>query len=511
MEHKIDNNNKSIIVGPDYAQLAKQQTNSAIIEKFLAYLFAPKTNNKGISFWILIRNLSIALLIKIILEDSKGYLDNFKFTNLDYVKYMYQYFKYSEKKYELLLVSNKWTYLDKNMSTNTLTPFLESKAIYMSQHNTYYYPYQGFLIKVIVTNNKITFCTPQVSMIDIYINDLLTKHQEILLGNKTQMFKAKVTNSDVIQFEPMSPTYAFETDNYKKLHDCLNILFSVDSILKIRQTPLVINFNGPPGTGKTSFAPYIANKGVFDRIILYNMVQSNLDFKTLLNKLEMIIVQQSPKERSVSAGPEAILLIFDEVDKWFNSYSEKFIDTMRTESRSKKEIKQSGQGSEPVILESFTKLTLDEETDKKKQLQKEFLDKLYNLCEGQTLKNDKKYVIIFNTNNFDSLFENCSTKYDALKDRFQKYEFKKINKDGIIKYFSGIKQNLINESSDNNCIDTIINFDETIYDLIPENIEISYRSLSKILIDNCFDIVKTINFLANGNDKSELQTIIEQF
>jgi SpoVK/Ycf46/Vps4 family AAA+-type ATPase len=309
----------------------------------------------------------------------------------------------------------------------------------------------------------------------------------------------------------MSPTYAFETDNYKKLHDCLNILFSVDSILKIRQTPLVINFNGPPGTGKTSFAPYIANKGVFDRIILYNMVQSNLDFKTLLNKLEMIIVQQSPKERSVSAGPEAILLIFDEVDKWFNSYSEKFIDTMRTESRSKKEIKQSGQGSEPVILESFTKLTLDEETDKKKQLQKEFLDKLYNLCEGQTLKNDKKYVIIFNTNNFDSLFENCSTKYDALKDRFQKYEFKKINKDGIIKYFSGIKQNLINESSDNNCIDTIINFDETIYDLIPENIEISYRSLSKILIDNCFDIVKTINFLANGNDKSELQTIIEQF
>jgi SpoVK/Ycf46/Vps4 family AAA+-type ATPase len=326
------------------------------------------------------------------------------------------------------------------------------------------------------------------------------------------MFKVNVTNTDIMQFNPMSPTYAFETDNYKKLYDCLSTLFSVDTKLNMRQAPLVINFNGPHGTGKTSFAPYIAAKGIFDRIILYNMVQSNMDFKIMIAKLENILVQQSPKERNISTGPETILLIFDEVDKWFSSYSEKFIDTMRTESRSRKEIKQGGQGSEPVILESFTKLTLDEESDKRKQLQIEFLDKLYNLCEGQTLKNDKKYVIIFNTNDFNSLFEKCGPKYDALKDRFQKYEFKKINKQGIVKYFEGIKQTLMDELLTNDkCIDTIIYYDEQIYDLISDNIEISYRSLSKILIDNCFDIVKTINFLANPNSTVELQTIIEQF
>jgi len=512
---------KNIIVGPDYGQMAKEQTNSAIIEHFIAFLFAKNTKLNIRSVSTLIRNFAIILVIKILLEDSKSYLDKFRLTNLDYIKYGWQYLKFSEIKYEFSLSTStsKWTHNNKNISINTLSPFLESKSIYVSQPNTYYYPNGSFLLKVIITNNKIIFCVPDSNAMTKYMDDVIDKHQEILLGNRTSMSRATLSNaSDIMQFNPMPLIYAFETDNYSKLYDSLVSIFMVDSMIKIRQTPLCINFDGEPGTGKTTFGSYIAEKGIFDRIILYNMLQgNNLDFKLMLVNLERIIITQAPKDRKVDGEQEILLLIFDEVDKWLDSYVCNKIDSFRNESRVKKETKPgSGSGSEPIILESFAKLSIEEEADKKKQLQIDFLDKLYNLCDGQTLKNDRKYVIIFNTNNFDSLFKEAGPKYDALKDRFQRYHFKKINKDGIIKYIDGIINNLSKITTDNSVseskkklyrehVSRIINFDKNIYGCIPEQFEISYRSLSKILIDNCFDIPKSLKFLS----ENQLDSIVD--
>ncbi len=493
MNHQLDTNNKNIIIGPDYEQLSKQQTNSAIIAGFVSYLFSPDTKMNFKYLWKVIRTLAIILTIKTIIEDSKNHLDKFRFTNLNCIRYMYQNFKYSEKLYDIIQISGKWTYDGKNMSNNTLIPFLESKCVYITQHDTYYYPYQTFLIKVIVINNKITFCVPNIGLVNIMMIELLNNHQEKLFGNKTQMFNAIINSTgDIMQFIPMSPIYVFETDNYIKLYNRTKTLIAVDAKLKFRKTPLIVNFNGLHGTGKTSYASYIAEKGLFDRIILYNMVQSYMDFKTMLNKFELILTQQSPKDKKSDTNPEEILIIFDEIDKWFNSYCEKIIDDYRNESRKKMEMK-SGQVS--TVIESFTKLTLEEESDKRKQLQMDFLDKLYRLCEGLTLKTDKKYVIIFNTNDFDSLFLDSGKKYFALNDRFQKYEFQNIDKNGVIKYFEGIKQSLINTPD----INTVINFDNENYNLIPDNISISYRTLSKQLIDNCFDIFNTIKSLDNEN------------
>lgn len=507
---------KNIIVGPDYGQMARESTNSAIIGHFLTYLFAGNVNIK-----ILVRNLMIALVVKTTLEESKGYLDGFKFTNMDYVRYAYQCLRHSEKKYELTLseTTKKWSYDNKNINANTFTPFLESKSIYISQPNTYYYTYFSQIIKVLITNNKIIFHLPNLTSMSKYMDETLDKHQEILLGNRTAMSRATLNNSsDIMQFNPMPLIYAFETDNYTKLYDSLVSTFMVDSMLKIRQTPLSISFDGEPGTGKTTFGSYIAEKGIFDRIILYNMLQGvNLDFKAMLVSLERIIVQQAPKDRKADGEQEIILLIFDEVDKWLDSYINNKIDSFRSESRTKKEMK-PGSGTEAVVLESFVKLTVEEEDDKKKQLRLDFLDKLYNLIDGQTLKNDRKYVIIFNTNHFDKMFEGAGPKYDATMDRFQRYTFKKINKVGIVKYVDGIKKKLANITTDSTIpvdkkkiylehIDRITNFDETIYDSIPNDFEISYRNLSKILIDNCFDIPKSLKFLSNNN-KDQFEVVI---
>ncbi len=510
---------KNIIVGPDYEQISKQHTNSAIIEHFIAFLFAKNTKINMQSISVLVRNFAIILVIKTLLEESKSYLDKFRFTNLDCIRYGYQYLKYSEMRYELSGISNKWTFDNKNISINTLTPFLESRSIYVSQPNTYYYPNGSFLVKVIIANNKIIFHVPNLVYMTKYMDDLLSRHQEILLGGKTTMSKVTLSSADVIQFSPLSLTYAFETDNYKNLYEALVSNFIMDSILRTQHTPLCINFDGEPGTGKTTFGSYIADKGIFDRIVLYNLVQgNNLDFKSMLLKLEQIIISQASKDKRPDDEQEIILLIFDEIDKWLDSYTCNKIDTFRNESRVKKEAI-SGPNSSPTVIESYQKLTPEEEEDKRKQIRIDFLDKLYNLCDGQTLKSGRKYVIIFNTNHFDNLFEGAGTKYDALQDRFQRYHFEKIGKEDIIKYIKGICLRLKSVSSDSLFssdkkrvygphIQKVTNFDEKIYDQIPTDIKISYRSLSKILTNNCYDIKKSVSSLSGFDDQNSNQTDI---
>jgi hypothetical protein len=510
-------NGKNIIVGPDYGQLAREQTNSAIIDHFVAFLFRSDTKFNCKSVIILLRNFAIILTIKILLEEAKSYLDKFKFTNLDYIRYTYQYFNYAETRYELqhLESSNKWTYETKNISINSLRPFLESKSIYVSQPATYYYPYLSFLVKVIISTNKIIFCVPNVTIMTKHMEELLFEHEEHLMGNRTTMFRITLSPSDLMQSNSMASTYAFETDNYKQLYESLVSILDMDQMLKIRQTPLCIDFDGEPGTGKTTFGSYIAKKGIFDRIIYYNLVGSKSDFKKIIGQMELIIKNGAPKDRPIGSFPERILLMFDEVDKWLTSYIEFKIDGFRNESRVKKESKTNGT-SEPAVVESFIKLTTEEENDKRKQFHEEFLDHLYNLCEGQLLSMERSYVIIFNTNNFDSLFENVGKKYIAYRDRFQQYNFKKIRKLDIIKYFTGMRNECIEcevKNADLTYLRKITCFDDSIYDTIPTHLEISYRTLTKILIANCYDIPKTIKFLANEDNQDnssalELEVIL---
>jgi hypothetical protein len=514
MSHANNNqqqDNKNIVAFPDYGELAKQNANSSIIEHFIAFLFAKNTKLNIKTLGLLFRNLATILFIKTLLENSKTYLDNFKFTNVDYLKYQYQYLKYSENKYEISQssISKKWTYDNKNISIDTLTAFLEAKSIYVSAPNTYYYSVNSFLIKVVTSNNKIIFCCPDIVAITRHVEDILENHKEFLLGNKTNMLKVTLNSvTDVIQLIPVGLTYSYETDNYKTLYESLVTNSVVDSALNMRQAPQCINFNGKPGTGKTTFGSYIANKAVFDRIILYNLVQSNkLDFGTLVANLERTIGNQGPKEKKPDGEQECVLLVFDEVDKWLDSHIDLKIDQYRNEARKKTE---TVNPNNEKTLETYSKLTVEEETDKRKRIRDDFLDKLYTLVDGQFLKNDRKYVIIFNTNDFDSLFENAGPKYEALKDRFQQYKFKRSKKNDIINITNDIRLTLKNKNKGETftpLMNNIINFDEKLYENIPNNIKITCRSLFKVLTDNCFNIPKSIEHLVKNYSKLDTMVL----
>lgn len=498
----LNNKNNNIIVGPDYEKMANANGNTVVLNYLIPYILP---RNKKQSIFMIIFNVSCILLLKTVLDNSKNYLDNFKFTNVDYLRYLYQKFNYSENVYDFVLVSNKWLYNDVTISLSTFTPFLEKKSISINNPNTYYYSYHSFLIKVVVTQTKISFHTPKINSISTYMNDVIRENKEILLGNRTVMHKIIVTDRDVNQISPLKPSYTFETDNYKKLYTNLTQFFELNDELKMKQTPLVYAFNGPIGTGKTSFGSFIAEKGIVDKIVLYNMVQQcSKDFKSIINDLNTTLTRNNNSDPTKVTENERVLLMLDEIDTYAESYIAKTIDNLRLESRKKTETKSgSGQQTSETNINSFEKMSAEDEKDKRILLKEEFLNTLYNLCEGLCLKDNKQYIIICNTNNFDGMFEGCSEGYNYIKtkDRFQRYEYRNLDKQGIVDFLNGIKETILAKQL---CNKETVEYDSSIYDIIDENYSISFRNLSKLLLDNNYNIVKTIKCLSVQNNNSNL-------
>ncbi len=501
MSTQIDltNKNNNLIVAPDYDKIASSNTVGIIFMGIIPYLF-PK--DKKLTLYIFLRNISLIIFLKKLLEDTDKFLDNFKFTNLNYINYLRQKFYHSETIYEFILVASKWTHNEKTtISSSLFTTFMERKSISINNPGTYYYTYRSYIIKVIVTSNKISFHTPNIVSISTYMEDVVRENQEILLGNRTVMNKIIVSDRDIMQLSSLEPSYTFETKNYKKLYKNLSQFFEINNLLKMKQTPLVYAFNGPIGTGKTSFGSYIANKGEVDKIFLYNMVQqSTKDFKSIVGDINTLITRASSNETIKTTEKERVIIMLDEIDTYVDSFITKTIDNLRTESRKKTETK-SGQNQSETTINTFEKMSEENERDKRISLREEFLSTLYNLCEGLCLKDNKQYIIICITNNFDSMFVGCSEGYNyvKIKDRFQRYEYENLKKAGVIAFLDGIKQTIASKSQ--NYIEELVNFDPQIYDSIDDNISISYRNLSKLLVDNNHKIVDTIKNLPNATNE----------
>ena len=165
----IDNSKgNNIVVGPDYGQLSRYQTNVAILEAFIPMLFSTKKNNFSIkTVIIMLRNIVALMVIKTLLEDSKGYLDTFRFTDITLFKYYYQrmiYFKVGESKTEIIKVGDKW-FLNGSttgISINSLSPYLERKKILVSSPGNYYYMIMGHIIVKVYSKYTIFFCSPHL-------------------------------------------------------------------------------------------------------------------------------------------------------------------------------------------------------------------------------------------------------------------------------------------------------------------------------------------------------------
>jgi hypothetical protein len=491
-------------------KMAKEANNSVIIEKFVSYLLSNDLSMKDLPKMML--KTGGALAFKELIDNGSKYIDNMKFTDASFVKYYIQYLKYGEESFIIRRISSdkKWCSGENNfISQDTLKPFLEGKGIYADRPGTYYMYYRFYLIKVKITNDMIEFCIPKIGVVNDFIKiDILTKHREHTHGSMTKVYKLQLTTADSTVFKPeqIRPTDAFSTKNYQQLETILKNSQTYNELAKSPTTPLAINFDGKPGTGKTSFASYISARGVFHRIFLVNLVQSrSLKFLEMIRAMERTI--ETTKDKTFE-GEEQVLVVFDEVDKYLDSATEHEINKKREEARVTKE--SVDKDGKPVATTKAEKMTEQEEIDLRLTLKCDFMDDLYKLVDGHVLSDNRRYVLIFNTNHFERMFsfngkKEVAAKYEALRSRFTRFEFNEVGRLEIGYWMDSICETIrmraaqrkepLNDDFD---MQAISSYDHALLAAVPKDFMISYRNLFKVLRNNAYNLNQTLRFVATS-------------
>uniref|UniRef100_A0A6C0C8L8 ATPase AAA-type core domain-containing protein n=1 Tax=viral metagenome TaxID=1070528 RepID=A0A6C0C8L8_9ZZZZ len=498
-----DNNEEekktTINIGPDYGQMAKQQTNTAIISCVIQWLFAKDTVFSVPELAKMSGFVIVLITVKTIVENSAEYLNKLQIIDSTYTRYLYQRIRYRYSGIEIYQNKDKWYFDSKDktipISMDLLSVSMRRKGIMTNMPGSYYYSCFLYTINVNVNQYMISFRYPDLDQLNKYVmEEIIYPCREIVMSGKTHIYKLTCQTS-VLKIEPMEPSNAFATANYRDLEETIKNYFLMDSLLRSNNIPLGIIFSGLPGTGKTSFGSYISSSGIFDKVILCNMVPvTTNNFKDFLVNMERQIAQASKNE---TLEAKKVLIILDEIDKWVESRINTKIDSMREDARSKTEAKEGANVG-------FAKLTEKEEEERKIQLRNDFFEQLYSLINGHILSDTRKYVVILNMNGYDRLFQNLDPKFDALLDRFQKYEFNLIGKKEIVEYLENFikeaKKNLNNQLLfpliENNSLFQSLDTSSYMYDQIPNDIQISYRSLYKILISknrNIADIIARLS------------------
>ena len=164
--------------------------------------------------FVMIRNMAVLLLVKTCLEDSKAFLDKFKLTNLNSLKFSWQRMMHKHLTYTIQHQSNgKWMYENTPISMTLLTPFFEQRQILIGRPDNYYYSYRTCLLKISITNERINIIFPDIQSVVQHVNnDIIHRNREIICGDRTVMYKVSIGNGAVPNLDPVAISKAYGTD-----------------------------------------------------------------------------------------------------------------------------------------------------------------------------------------------------------------------------------------------------------------------------------------------------------
>lgn len=165
----------------------KIEINGQMIQLFINVLFLNMTKIHK-TMIVLIRDMALLLLIKVMVEDLKIFLNKFNFMSTTKFKYLYQCITHSTLEYNCRRFGNKWLYIDNNsISFVTLSTVLENKSIFINQPGIYYYNYDTYIIKIIVTLENILFVIPKIDFIKQYLEtNIINKNRDIIYEDMLQ-------------------------------------------------------------------------------------------------------------------------------------------------------------------------------------------------------------------------------------------------------------------------------------------------------------------------------------
>jgi len=471
--------NSNYVQSMDYGQLMQLQGTSLILDKMVSYLF-----NNGLNVATIKKIIPTFILIvtlKHVLDESKSYLESFKIGNITLFKFMYQKMKIDHKTIEMPYNNSKWYYNGQELNSQLLMNYFNRFQYDPERNSSAYMHVFGYITNVVSFNKMLTITYPNVRKVEERLQDEFEK----LVIKKVD----KVTQFMLMQPEKLIPKfvnteiyYAYETFIYRKLFDIIKKYMDINKKVKFKNQPITISFNGPPGTGKTSFANYFAQKDMVDYVLYVNMMSfTNLQFDEMIKLINSNSGWTSKDKRNT------ILIVVDEVDKYMRKYIGDKIAEMKKDKVEKVEV--SNEKGQKEMTEKITKVEVTSEQEKAEEIRikEDFCHKLQVIVDGSHLTNFSQSIIIFNTNNFETMFEGVSKHYDALLTRFRPYKFDDIGKRDIVGYVEDIFTR------------AEIDFDRKLLDQIDDDIKISYRALTQQMQDSCFEIDDLINRLKNYN------------
>ena len=247
-------------------------------------------------------------------------------------------------------------------------------------------------------------------------------------------------------YKKISPMHLFSSSNYVNLKGIIDC-FIETSILTKTSKVIGILIDSEPGQGKSTFMRYLSNYTICDKCYRIDMTEFiTVPFDGVIKSAFTKIIEPS-------------VYMIDEVDKYIhyqikNSYDEYI----------QKKIKDEEENIE--TYEYFC------EKEKVK-----FLFGIVKLLE-QT-QNDAPSVIIFCSNNFDTIFEGIDmTHFESLITRFKKVRFNHCDKNNAMEFIRFNNDSFIGTKyyTDKDQLENIIS-------KINDDLKVSYRELDQIYID----------------------------
>jgi hypothetical protein len=280
---------------------------------------------------------------------------------------------------------------------------------------------------------------------------------------------------------PYTPRHLFASNNYINLSNILKDYFEVSDILETYRT-LGILLDGEPGLGKTYFVDFLASQKICGEVL-------KIDMTTVLERDFTSII------KSINTGKRdtSFTVMIDELDKYLDYRIRDAYKKEQDNSNITRANKNASQVTSIVCtFESF-----------QCNFKRNFLFQLLSFIES----NHHTYgmVIIFCSNNFETIFENIdNTHYESLKERFVKITFNRCVCEELKRFITYINDKFINNIRHINAEELnnmLVN--------IRTDISVPYRTIEHLFIKSGYDIRKFINSINMLNDTQNIPDICD--
>lgn len=298
---------------------------------------------------------------------------------------------------------------------------------------------------------------------------LLSKNS---VGTKYKIFRIQNSMSSFITGEANT---MYPSSNYKRLASSVSSFFRVCKLTERIEVAGIL-LNGVPGLGKTRFIDYAVKTKLVNEVY-------KIDMTCLLNETFDTILKNA--YHSVPCKNEKIMFVFDELDKYLDYRCHVLYDNYLQLSETK----------EALVVKSEKAFIVDKKTD--------FLFSMLRILERSDLS--ESIVVIFCTNNFESIFEGVNLKHHAsLVSRFKQFNFEKCDQKELCNYLLHYNTAFLGtefyEEVD----------EKWIMENLRENISITNRALHHLSFEASYGVKETIRLLNCYEEEVEHYDMAEE-